>query len=165
MTPSHTTPEAFAATYGWSPRRVRKLARELGACRIVGKRMILTKEDVIEILGTEKAETVLLTSGLFRPVLSSAREPRRTIHRAKPGYIYVVECGEHVKIGYSTDPRGRISNLRVSTPLDLIVLSTVEGTIEDERSLHQRFHKYRAKGEWFKREGELAEWIEEECRQ
>jgi hypothetical protein len=51
---AHTTPEAFAEDYGWSPRRVRKLARELGACRVIGNRMILTDDDVTTILEASK---------------------------------------------------------------------------------------------------------------
>jgi hypothetical protein len=44
------TPEEFAKRMGWSARRVRSLARELGACRILGSRMRLTKNDVNAIL-------------------------------------------------------------------------------------------------------------------
>ena len=48
--PRITTPEAVAEHMGWSPRRVRKLAREIGACRIMGNRMVLLDEDVTAIL-------------------------------------------------------------------------------------------------------------------
>jgi excisionase family DNA binding protein len=44
------TPEELAKQMGWSARRVRKLARELGACRILGNRMRLTRDDVDAIL-------------------------------------------------------------------------------------------------------------------
>lgn len=45
-----TTPEELAEQAGWSPRRVREVARGLGACRIMGNRMVLTDEDVAAIL-------------------------------------------------------------------------------------------------------------------
>lgn len=45
-----TTPEELAEQAGWSPRRVREIARGLGACRIMGNRMVLTDEDVAAIL-------------------------------------------------------------------------------------------------------------------
>lgn len=45
-----TTPEELAESAGWSPRRVREIARGLGACRIMGNRMVLTDEDVAAIL-------------------------------------------------------------------------------------------------------------------
>ena len=43
-------PDELAKKAGWSARRVRQLAREIGACRIVGNRMVLTPEDVQAIL-------------------------------------------------------------------------------------------------------------------
>lgn len=50
MLPSVTTPEILAKHLGWSARRVRNKARELGACRISGNRMVLTQSDVDAIL-------------------------------------------------------------------------------------------------------------------
>jgi hypothetical protein len=48
--PEVTTPADLAKRCGWSERRVRDLARRLGACRILGRRMVLTKKDVDAIL-------------------------------------------------------------------------------------------------------------------
>lgn len=44
------SPEEFAKDMGWAPKRVRRLARQLGACRILGNRMALMPEDVQRIL-------------------------------------------------------------------------------------------------------------------
>lgn len=44
------TPREFAAARGFSERAVRKKARELGTCRILGNRMILEDEDVRALL-------------------------------------------------------------------------------------------------------------------
>ena len=44
--PEVISPADLAKRMGWSERRVRGLAREIGACRILGNRMALTKEDV-----------------------------------------------------------------------------------------------------------------------
>ncbi len=52
--PELMTPDELAEQAGWSPRHVRKLARELGACRIMGNRMTLTPEDVATILEHSK---------------------------------------------------------------------------------------------------------------
>ncbi|MEI7774911.1 MAG: hypothetical protein WCK17_09050 [Verrucomicrobiota bacterium] len=49
-----TTPEALAIDTGWSERRIRKIARGLGACRIMGNRMIFTTDDVKAILEASK---------------------------------------------------------------------------------------------------------------
>ncbi len=48
------TPEEVAEKFGWSPRQVRKLAREIGACRLLGNRMVLLEEDVKAILEATK---------------------------------------------------------------------------------------------------------------
>jgi hypothetical protein len=45
------TPKELADQLGWTERRVRILARRIGACRILGDRMALLKEDVDAILG------------------------------------------------------------------------------------------------------------------
>ncbi len=50
MTPQMITPVELARETGWSERRLRELARKLGACRIVGNRMLLTQSDVDAIL-------------------------------------------------------------------------------------------------------------------
>lgn len=161
--PAHTTPEAFAEVYGWSPRRVRKLARELGACRVIGNRMILTREDVIAILASQGAEASLLTSNLFPPQPPDEAPPVPSIHGPKQGYIYVIDCAGHIKIGYSTTPQMRLNNLRSSSPFEITVLRIFEGTLEEEQALLGKFAAHRLRGEWFKQEGALAEWIAAGC--
>lgn len=52
--PEVTTPAELAKHLGWSERRVRDLARRLGACRILGNRMVLIKEDIEAILEATK---------------------------------------------------------------------------------------------------------------
>jgi hypothetical protein len=54
MIPKHVTPGELAAELGWSERRVRDKARELGACRILGNRMVLLPDDVNSILEATK---------------------------------------------------------------------------------------------------------------
>src|SRR3972149_5759485 len=48
--PDHTTPDELAREMGLSPRRVRAMARDLGACRIFGNRVVLLPEDVTAIM-------------------------------------------------------------------------------------------------------------------
>lgn len=52
--PEITTPGELAERLGWSERRVRDKARELGACRILGNRMILLPQDVETLLEATK---------------------------------------------------------------------------------------------------------------
>lgn len=48
--PNVFTPEQVASHVGWSPRKLREFAREIGACRILGNRMVLTQSDIDAIL-------------------------------------------------------------------------------------------------------------------
>ena len=48
------SPEAFAKEMGWAPKRVRRLAKCLGACRILGNRMALMPDDIKTILEATK---------------------------------------------------------------------------------------------------------------
>jgi hypothetical protein len=48
------TPEELAKKMGWGAKRVRQLAKKLGACRILGNRMALLPEDVEIILKATK---------------------------------------------------------------------------------------------------------------
>jgi hypothetical protein len=48
--PTYTTPDELAAHLGVSERELRRRARELGACREMGKRMIFLEGDIQRIL-------------------------------------------------------------------------------------------------------------------
>lgn len=48
--PKTFTPEEVAAHFGWSERKLREKARAIGACHILGNRMVLTEKDVAQLL-------------------------------------------------------------------------------------------------------------------
>lgn len=50
----YVTPRDFAEHFGFSEREVRKQAREIGACHVQGKRMILLECDVQKLLEAMK---------------------------------------------------------------------------------------------------------------
>ena len=70
--PEVISPAELAKRLGWSERRIRVLARELGACRILGNRMALTKEDVDAILEATRQA----------PMRPARRRPRGRCHSA-----------------------------------------------------------------------------------
>ncbi|MFT4264746.1 MAG: GIY-YIG nuclease family protein [Nocardioides sp.] len=78
--------------------------------------------------------------------------------------VYVIERGRWVKIGKSVDVPSRLKVLKNggSTMPDGMVIGpfnllfTIPHDCETE--LHQRFSVYRDRGEWFRHEGEVAEW-------
>lgn len=68
--------------------------------------------------------------------------------------VYIIQCGEHVKIGVAKDPLRRLADINVGTP----VLATLFGSREFdgrlvaynvESQLHRTFRHARANGEWF----------------
>ena len=52
--PHAISPEEFAKEMGWGVKRLRRLAKKLGACRVVGNRMVLMPEDIETILKATK---------------------------------------------------------------------------------------------------------------
>jgi len=89
------------------------------------------------------------------------RGPSNPKKRPRRG-VYVLGFGAYVKIGISVDVDGRMIALQTPEPVKLYGL--VVGWLREERELHKRFAAYRLQGEWFRREGELAEWINGGCK-
>src|SRR3954471_10749168 len=71
--PEITTPEQLASHLGWSARRVREEARRLGACHILGNRMVLLPHDVHLFL--EATQCPSPSSSAARYGTSAARSP------------------------------------------------------------------------------------------
>ena len=83
-----------------------------------------------------------------------------------PGYVYfVLNRDSHaIKIGTAKNLRRRLTSLQTSSPAKLellcsIKLKSVEIAKELEQSLHQKFSDIRIRGEWFKAERELLNYI------
>jgi hypothetical protein len=77
--------------------------------------------------------------------------------------IYFVECGEFVKIGFTTrDVSERISELECGNPASMKLIGTMVVHDEsDDRRLHKRFAIFHHRGEWFRKTPELLRAIEE----
>ena len=70
--------------------------------------------------------------------------------------------GGPVKIGYCKDHNGikiRMRGLQSASPQQLKILATIEGGLEKERELHKQFAAERLKGEWFKSDKKLLDYI------
>lgn len=65
--------------------------------------------------------------------------------------VYFIQQGEDgpVKIGYTTSIQNRLASLQTGSPYELKLLGFYEGTIEQEKTLHQLFAEERINGEWF----------------
>ena len=74
-------------------------------------------------------------------------------------YFLQPENESLVKIGYTSNPRLRMSDHQVSNPHKLIMLLLIDGSRKDEKALHNKFvdDKYRA--EWFYLSDDIKEFI------
>lgn len=67
------------------------------------------------------------------------------------GFVYVVESGSGLlKIGFTNDPRRRLTMLRTSSPERLTLLGVVPGTMAHEKAIHELLHPWQVAREWFR---------------
>ena len=84
-------------------------------------------------------------------------------------FVYYIQCGQFVKIGYSTNPEDRVKQLRrggnASRPSiwagNPVLLGYEVGGADVEQQRHAQFAHLHDRGEWFNLTPELAEHAEE----
>lgn len=67
--------------------------------------------------------------------------------------VYFARRGKLIKIGWSRNVRYRVSELKAK------LIGTVPGDRAEEKVLHARFAHLRVRGEWFKKDEELLNYI------
>ena len=74
------------------------------------------------------------------------------------GFVYIVEDGLAVKIGYTAGPAAsRVDDLQTGNPRLISVIATISGASDIvELHLHHEFAKWNVRGEWFDRSNLLA---------
>jgi hypothetical protein len=76
------------------------------------------------------------------------------------GFVYAIESGDAVKIGWAGDPFRRLSELNVGSPDDHKLLGYIPATKDQERELHGLCAAHRIRGEWFRKEGPVLFFVE-----
>jgi hypothetical protein len=80
--------------------------------------------------------------------------------RADSSFVYFMQAGEGpIKIGFTTNPTGRLAGLQTGSPDTLTMRLVVHGDEELEASLHKRFEALHIRGEWFRAGPELLDLI------
>ncbi|HEY4452341.1 MAG TPA: GIY-YIG nuclease family protein [Solirubrobacteraceae bacterium] len=76
-------------------------------------------------------------------------------------WIYVLLDGESnaVKIGRTTDLRGRPRDLQTGNPRELELVSAWRGNASQEREMHAEFQHLRIRGEWFACTDDLLRYV------
>lgn len=74
--------------------------------------------------------------------------------------VYFFICGDLVKIGKSVDPWRRLREVNNGSPHEIFYCGSIAGWTREEQLLHHIFKSYRVRGEWFKINKFLHEFIE-----
>jgi hypothetical protein len=81
------------------------------------------------------------------------------------GYEYFVQAGDFgpVKIGWTAGwVWDRIAEIQTGHPDELFLIHCIDdASVADEKRFHERFSNLRLKGEWFRFEGALADYVKE----
>jgi hypothetical protein len=94
-------------------------------------------------------------------------QPRVPRTRSVFGFIYFIQAGPFVKIGWSGhSATRRIREMQPGCPYKIEVLGMcrVRLTMDDERALHDRFRAHHFRGEWFHLSDEIKTFVDEHCR-
>lgn len=78
------------------------------------------------------------------------------------GYVYFIRAAElgMVKIGWTNkSPLQRLAELATASPVELALVCAMHGSYKQEQELHATFAALRVRGEWFREEGALADFI------
>ena len=78
------------------------------------------------------------------------------------GIVYFIGADDmpFVKIGKTQNLEKRMAGIQTSIPFDLKVYFTIPGGCKEEKLSHQAFEQYRKRGEWFRIEGKLKEYMD-----
>ena len=120
-------------------------------------------DDELRRCSTRTLDSLL---GVRRPhdKRAGGRPPRHAREAApRTRYVYFIRRGRmrEVKIGSAYDVEGRLRQLRTSTSDDLRLIGVLAGDDTTECTIQKRFHAYWISREWFRLNGELAEFIKQ----
>lgn len=136
-------------------RKIKDLEYKISRMQGESNRASVSSEHTIKSLQSENGHLTQQVETLRAGLASSSR-------------VYLIKCGDQVKIGRSGNPRKRLAQIRGGNaclmestldPLDAQLIYEMAGHAAEETELHRRFRAYRTTGEWFRIEGELANYI------
>ena len=107
-------------------------------------------------MNIERTNVGSVTVGLPRRSDDAAIESRL----AAPSHIYFIYSAGLVKIGYSTEWRSRVERVCNGCPHPAALILVIPGDEQQERGFHAMFAAYRERGEWFRCEGKVREFLQ-----
>lgn len=73
--------------------------------------------------------------------------------------IYFLKCCRYIKIGFAESPWSRLADISHCSPHRMTMLGYMPGTFRQEQILQWRFRRYWKRGEWFRDNAELRQFI------
>lgn len=77
------------------------------------------------------------------------------------GFIYFIDGGEHIKIGFTRSLDARLQKMGTDVPDGPKLLHFEPGTFKTEKMLHRHFASLRMRGEWFRKDPLIYAHIEQ----
>lgn len=77
-----------------------------------------------------------------------------------PDRVYFVEMLGLIKIGFTGAMKHRLRQLQDASPFDVKLICHINGSYDLEAKLHATFSGLRVRGEWFRKEPPLLDYIE-----
>ena len=93
-------------------------------------------------------------------MIDPARKRPSKIHHA-PGVVYFILSQGLIKIGFTTNLQGRLSDFQTYIPIGIELLGAIEGSADRERAVHAKFRHLHHRGEWFVDSREIRDFIDE----
>lgn len=92
----------------------------------------------------------------------SARNSKPEKKEPIKGHVYLIQNTKtkNLKIGFSKNPKSRLSTLNLASDVELILLDCFKGTMNDERNLHEKYDSMRMNSEWFEYSEEIVDHFE-----
>jgi hypothetical protein len=75
-------------------------------------------------------------------------------------FVYFIESGEFVKIGFASFPAGRLGQLQKASPHPMRVIAAFPGTISDEKTVQRSLVHSRHRSEWYRKTADVECAIE-----
>ena len=70
-------------------------------------------------------------------------------YRQNAPHLYIISCGDYIKIGSATDVDVRIASIQASNPYRVCVEKVYLNKGPLEKRIHEKFNQWNHRGEWF----------------
>ena len=145
--------------YGGRNKRCFKVHSHGEVIPLIAQKKLTIDAVLYFVGGWAEEEGKVITPG--KRTISLDRQTAKT-----PCYVYFVfnRDSKAIKIGIAKNIRRRLASLQTSSPAELELLCSVKNKTTKaarklEQELHQKFDRFRIRGEWFKAETELLDYI------